>query len=65
MVNGGNQELSEDYEPYVFYYDQFRENSSLQYQNWAGYVAAQENIEDLTYNRYSRELAEKVRDQVL
>jgi uncharacterized repeat protein (TIGR01451 family) len=55
----------DDYEPYVFYYDQFRENQALQYQKYTGYEMYMQNIEDITYNRYSKDLARKVSDQVL
>jgi hypothetical protein len=49
----------------VFYYDQFRESEALQYQNYIGYESYLENIEDITYNRYSKELAEKVSEKIL
>jgi len=65
ILSWENTDTPEDYEPYVFYYDQFRENAGLQYEEYVGYKAYQENIEDITYNRYSKELAEKIKDQVL
>jgi len=49
----------------VFYYDQFQENKAVQYQKYIGYQMYLQNIEDITYNRYSKELAEKIKDQVL
>ncbi len=66
-ILSGNKDdkLGEDYEPYVFYYDQFRETSSLQYQKYEWYKAYLENREDLTYNRYSKDLAIAIKDQVL
>ena len=60
-----DDEIPEDYQPYVFYYDQFRETSSLQYQKYEWYKAYLENREDLSYNRYSKELATAIKDQVL
>lgn len=58
-------ELWEDYEPFVFYYDQFRESSGLQYDRYVWYEMYVDNIEDLSYNRYTRELAERVSETVL
>jgi len=65
VLSGDANSAPSDYEPYVFYYDQFRENAGLQYEEYVGYQAYLENIEDITYNRYSKELAEKIKDQVL
>lgn len=65
VIDGLNTQAEDDYEPYVFYYDQFRENEALQYQKYTGYEMYLQNIEDITYNRYSKELAKKVSDQVL
>ncbi|NDK10028.1 VCBS repeat-containing protein [Candidatus Gracilibacteria bacterium] len=65
IIDGEATEANDDYEPYVFYYDQFRENNALQYQKYVGYQAYLQNIEDITYNRYSKDLAGKVKDQVL
>lgn len=53
------------YEPYVFYYDQFRESQALSYERYQWYQAYTQNVEDITYNRFTRELADKVKDQVL
>lgn len=65
VIDGKDTQAEEGYEPYVFYYDQFRENQALQYQSYAGYELYLQNIEDITYNRYSKDLAKKVSDQVL
>ncbi len=65
ILDGLFSPAKDDYEPYVFYYDQFRENQALQYQNYIGYESYLENIEDITYNRYSKELAEKVSEKIL
>jgi len=65
VIDGQDTDAPLDYEPYVFYYDQFRENEALQYQSYVWYQMYLQNIEDITYNRYSKELAEKVKDQVL
>jgi len=65
IVDGKDTPAWEDYEPYVFYYDQFRENEALQYQNYIWYQSYLENIEDITYNRYSKELAEKVSQKIM
>jgi uncharacterized repeat protein (TIGR01451 family) len=65
VIDWENTPAKDDYEPYVFYYDQFRENEALQYQKYTGYEMYLQNVEDITYNRYSKELAKKVSDQVL
>ena len=65
VIDGTDSPAPNTYEPYVFYYDQFRENAALQYQNYIGYQMYLQNMEDITYNRYSKDLAEKVKDQVL
>lgn len=65
VLDGKNTPVDDTYEPQVFYYDQFRENEALQYQNYIGYQSYLENIEDITYNRYSKELAEKVSKKIL
>jgi len=59
----GNQaeELSTTYEPYVFYYDQIRETKAVKYVDYKAYEATLENMEDLSYNRFSAELAEKLK----
>jgi len=54
-----------DYEPYVFYFDQLRESQSLQYNSYKSYEATLNNKEDLVYNRFSKELAEKLKDELL
>ena len=60
-----NNDVGENYKPFVFYYDQFRENSWLQLDRYTWYEMYLDNIEDLTYNRYTRELAERVSERVL
>jgi hypothetical protein len=55
----------ENYEPYVFYYDQFREQASVKYSDYTWYQAYLENLEDITYKRYSKDLAEKIKDKIL
>ncbi len=58
-------ELPSNYEPFVFYYDQFREESAMSYQNYKWYEAYKDNLEDISYNRFTKKLAEKVKDMVL
>ncbi len=55
-----NEELDKDYKPYVFYYDQIRESWAVSYVNYKAYEQYLDNIEDLNYNRYSKELAKKL-----
>lgn len=51
------------YKPYVFYYDQFREEKSLNYSSYQWYEAYRENREDIIYSRYSKDLTEKIIDK--
>ncbi len=53
------------YEPYVFYYDQFREQQALQYASYEQYKGYIDNKEDIVYNRFSKELADKISDKAL
>lgn len=50
------------YKPYVFYFDQIRENKSINYINYQSYERYLENIEDLTYNRFTKKLIKKLKD---
>ncbi len=59
------EEIWKSYKPYVFYFDEFREQASLSYSKYQGYEAYLENKEDLNYSRYSKELAQKIQDRVL
>lgn len=52
-------------EPYVFYFDSVREYNSLSYINYKAYQIYLENIEDLSYNRFSRELATQIQKDYL
>lgn len=54
--------INDDYEPYVFYYDQFRENNAVNYANYKGYLAYYNNLEDIIYKRFSKELADKLKE---
>ncbi len=66
VTNWNKDEKIEDkYKPYVFYYDQFREQKSIKYSEYKWYEAYLENIEDLNYHRYSKVLAKKIQDKVL
>lgn len=46
--------------PYVFYFDQIREQQSINYQNYLAYINYLLNIEDISYNRFSKYLADKL-----
>lgn len=59
------EELSDNYRPFVFYYDQFREQKSIHYPSYKWYKAYLENKEDINYNRYTKSLANKVQKEVL
>nr|MDD3720153.1 VCBS repeat-containing protein [Candidatus Gracilibacteria bacterium] len=66
VINGNkNDGIPDDYEPYVFYFDQYREEQAINYTNYKGYEARQSNLEDIVYNRFSKELATKLKDQIL
>jgi hypothetical protein len=60
-----NDSLPLNYQPYTFYFDQFRESNALSIQKYNGYEAYLQNLEDISYNRFSKELAEKISKQVL
>lgn len=46
--------------PYVFYFDQIREEKSINYNNYLAYTNFLLNIEDISYNRFSKYLADKL-----
>lgn len=55
----------ESYKPFIFYFDRFREISSVNTLNYKWYKANLDNKEDLVYNRHTKDLAKKIKDQVL
>ncbi len=57
-----HDELLDEYKPYVFYYDQIRESKAVKYVDYKAYEWYLANIEDITYNRFSAELAEKLKE---
>ncbi len=60
-----DEELLTNYKPFVFYFDQFREQESISYTKYKWYEAYLWNKEDLVYSRYSKELAEKLKKLIL
>jgi len=48
-------------EPYVFYFDSYKEQNSISYSQYKWYEAYEQNLEDLAYRRYTWELAEKLK----
>jgi len=54
-----------NYKPYVFYYDQFREKQSINFQAYKWYQACLSNFEDISYNRFSKDLANKIKNLVI
>ncbi|MDD2870584.1 MAG: VCBS repeat-containing protein [Candidatus Gracilibacteria bacterium] len=61
VLNGNNTVgVPSVYEPFVFYYDQFREEKALNYNSFQAYEAYLENKEDINYSRFNKELADKV-----
>lgn len=66
VMNGNQDEkLIDEYEPYVFYYDQLRESKALKYTEYLWYKAYLDNIEDLAYKRYTQDLAERLKNIAL
>ena len=57
--------ISNNYIPSVFYYDSFRENSSLNYNKYFWYKSYLDNKEDIVYNRFNKKLAWKIKDEVM
>lgn len=65
-INWNNDEwLNSNYEPYVFYFDSFRESQALNYNSYIWYKWYLENKEDIVYNRYTKELANKLKEELL
>lgn len=61
VLNWNNSEsIPTNYEPYVFYFDQIRESKAVVYDNYISYNQYLENKEDLTYNRFNNDLANKL-----
>ena len=54
-----------NYEPFVFYYDQFREEKAINFNAYQSYLAYQNNKEDILYNRFDSELADNLSEFVL
>jgi hypothetical protein len=52
--------IPNDYKPFVFYYDQFREEKALNYNVYDQYKWYLQNKEDIIYNRFSKDLADKI-----
>jgi len=55
----------DDYKPYVFYFDEYREQAGLSYTKYKWYESYLDNKEDLVYGRYSKDLAERIKNSVL
>ncbi len=51
-----------NYEPYVFYYDQEREQAALNKQKFKWYDTYMNNDADMTYYKYDKELAENIEE---
>lgn len=66
-IINGNQEQGNpvSYEPFVFYFDQFREEKAVYYPWYKWYTAYLDNKEDIVYNRFSKDLAQKIKEEVL
>ena len=61
VINWNNADwIPSDYKPYVFYFDQLREEKALSYNNFQNYEWYLENKEDIIYSRFNKELADKI-----
>lgn len=56
------EDVPDGYEPYVFYFDQIRETKAVRYVDYKAYQSYFQNIEDITYNRYSKQLADTLQN---
>lgn len=66
IMNGDRTEdVPSGYQPFVFFYDQYRENVAVDSVKYKWYQAYYDNLEDITYYRFSKELAEKVKQYIL
>ncbi len=65
LNQNNNIPVNDSYEPFVFYYDQFREEKALNYTSYMWYKAYLENKEDLIYSRFTKDLANKLTDDSL
>ena len=59
------EKVSPEHKPFVFYFDELREQQSLSPLNFKWYEAYLNNKEDIVYKRYTKDLAKKVRDAVM
>ncbi len=57
--------IADTYKPYVFYFNQIKEESAIDYTSYKWYEARLQYNEDLVYNRYTTDLARKIKEQVL
>jgi len=66
-ILSGNKNIwiPSSYEPYVFYFDQIREEKSLNYQKYKAYEVYLQHFEDIIYNRYTKSLANQISSDVL
>ncbi len=64
VINWKREEkVHEKYEPYVLYFDQFREQAGLNYTKFKWYEAYLENKEDILYARYNQDLERRLREK--
>jgi hypothetical protein len=66
VLNGNpDDSIPENYEPYVFYFDQIRESKAASLDSFRAYEAYLENKEDILYQRYNQKLWDKIKEKVL
>ncbi|MCK9272556.1 hypothetical protein M0P65_03345 [Candidatus Gracilibacteria bacterium] len=52
-------------EPYVFYFDGLRDNLTFQDSNWKAYLNYLNNLEDISYNRFTKYLAKQIQNSAM
>ena len=66
LLNGNQDDnLDDDYQPYVFYFDQLREFQASSLENYNAYNTFLNHKEDIVYQRYTKKLAETIQKEVL
>ena len=66
LLNGNqDDQLDDDYQPFVFYFDQLREFQASSLENYNAYNTFLNHKEDIVYQRYTKKLAETIQKEIL
>jgi len=66
VINGDKRSfVPSTYEPYVFYFDAFRESQSINFNNYIWYRSYLNFKEDIVYKRYTKALATLLQSEML